>query len=209
MLWSSVTAVALPCVYFGSASALFYYHHNDLYRRQAQSPPALPTLPLPTAQTRLLVFAPHCDDDILGCAGYIQKTLEAKGEVRVVTFTNGDGFRTAVQQHEKRLRVEPKDFVHFAEQRQQESVKGLTNLGVARNEILFLGYPDRGLLPIWNDYWSAKQPYTSRYTRCQTCPYPNTPHPNAVYCGESVLSDVREQIEQFQPTQIQIGRAHV
>lgn len=204
LLWFCITAVALPCVYVGSAGALYYYRHNALYQRQAQSHPALSPFAKPTAQTRLLVFSPHCDDDVLGCAGIIRQTIEAGGMVRVVTLTNGDGFRTAVQQHEKKFRVEPKDFIRFAEQRQQESLSALQNLGVSRDNIVFLGYPDRGLLPIWEDYWSPKQPYTSRYTRCQTCPYPNTPHLNTLYCGESVLSDIVEEIENYRPSQIMV-----
>lgn len=204
LLWSSVTAVALHCVYVGNASARYYYHHNALYRNQAQSHLVLPKFTTPTSQTRLLVFAPHCDDDILGCAGIIRETLQAGGFVRVVTITNGDGFRTAVQQQEKRFRVEPKDFVRFAEQRQQESIAALENLGLEKKNIAFLGYPDRGLLAIWNDHWSPKQPFTSRYTRCTQCPYPNAPRPSAVYCGESILEDVEAQLEAFRPTQVMV-----
>lgn len=202
LFWSVTLAIALPCIFVGSASALYYYKHNALYNNT----PALPlvVLPHPTAQTRLLVFAPHCDDDILGCAGLIQQTLKSGGKVQVVMLTNGDGFRTAVQRQERRFRVEPKDFVRFAEKRQKEAVQGLKGLGVAEQDILFLGYPDRGLMPIWNGYWSSEQPYTSRYTRCTTCPYPNSLNRRAVYSGESVLGDIEQVMERFQPTLVTV-----
>jgi LmbE family N-acetylglucosaminyl deacetylase len=186
----------------GSASALYYYKHRALYNSTPASP--LTELPHPTEKTRLLVFAPHCDDDILGCAGLIQQTVKSGGKVQVVMLTNGDGFRTAVQRQERKFRVEPKDFVRFAERRQREAMQGLQGLGVAERDMLFLGYPDRGLMPIWNGYWSSTQPYTSRYTRCTACPYPNSLNRRAVYSGESVLGEIEQVMEQFQPTLVAI-----
>ena len=37
-----------------------------------------------------LVIAPHPDDEVIGCAGVIQRTLAAKKRVTVVILTNGD-----------------------------------------------------------------------------------------------------------------------
>ena len=39
---------------------------------------------------RIIIFAPHPDDEILGCAGLIQKVLKKKGKVWIVYLTNGD-----------------------------------------------------------------------------------------------------------------------
>src|SRR5512136_1478514 len=41
---------------------------------------------------RLLVLAPHCDDETLGSGGLIQSALAAGIQVRVVIATNGDGY---------------------------------------------------------------------------------------------------------------------
>ncbi len=41
---------------------------------------------------RLLVVAPHPDDETLGAGGLIQRVLENHGQVRVVLITAGDGF---------------------------------------------------------------------------------------------------------------------
>lgn len=193
----------LLCAYVGNAGRQFYARQSDAYRAQAATL-QLPPLPEPTSQTRLLVFAPHCDDDVLGCAGLIQRTLRAGGKVRVITMTNGDGFRTAVQKQERRLRVEPNDFMQFAYRRQEESVKALTSLGVDKSEIFFLGYPDRGLSPMWNDFWKPERPYTSRYTRCQRSPYKNAKTPGAIYCGESAFHDVEQALREFAPTLITV-----
>lgn len=58
----------------------------------------LSMLPQVQNQTRLLVIAPHCDDETLGCGGIIQGVLAAGGEVMVVIMTNGDGFTFAARE---------------------------------------------------------------------------------------------------------------
>ena len=41
-------------------------------------------------QDRVLVFAPHPDDEALGCGGLIQQAVELGAEVRVIFQTDGD-----------------------------------------------------------------------------------------------------------------------
>src|SRR5262249_9672320 len=47
--------------------------------------------------TRLLVLAPHPDDEALGAAGLIQRVVGAGGSVRVVLMTSGDAFPEGVE----------------------------------------------------------------------------------------------------------------
>src|SRR5262249_6702771 len=42
--------------------------------------------------TRLMVFAPHPDDETLAAGGLIQHVVAKQGTVRVVFLTNGDGY---------------------------------------------------------------------------------------------------------------------
>ncbi|MBL9133576.1 MAG: PIG-L family deacetylase, partial [Verrucomicrobiaceae bacterium] len=42
------------------------------------------------AAADVIVIAPHPDDEVIGCAGVILRTLEAKKRVTVVILTNGD-----------------------------------------------------------------------------------------------------------------------
>jgi hypothetical protein len=44
-----------------------------------------------TRPIRLMVFAPHPDDETLAAGGLIQRVLARDGQVRVVFVTNGDG----------------------------------------------------------------------------------------------------------------------
>jgi N-acetyl-1-D-myo-inositol-2-amino-2-deoxy-alpha-D-glucopyranoside deacetylase len=197
----SLLALALPCIYVGGAASAFYFH-----KRRAV-PPSLSSLPIqasPDSQTRLIVFAPHCDDETLGCAGLIQQTLAAGGKVKVVFLTNGDGFRMAVQRNARSLNVEPSDYVAFAELRQKETLAALEHLGVKPDDIVFLGYPDRGLMNLWDTHWTPDKPYTSPQTRRSASPYPITFNSKAVYCGQNVMDDIGRILSDFQPNLVTV-----
>ncbi|HZO91228.1 MAG TPA: PIG-L family deacetylase [Chthonomonadaceae bacterium] len=195
-------ALALPCVYFGGASGAFFYRYRILNTSQSLS--HLPLMAAPTQATRLMIFAPHCDDETLGCAGLIQQTLAAGGAVRAVLLTNGDGFPAAVAHQVRDVRVGPGDYIQFAALRQQESYRALASLGLRRKDVLFLGYPDQGLMSLWNDHWTPNQPYTSRYTRCSRSPYAVTFDPGAIYCGRDLLEDIKAALRAFRPTLVTV-----
>src|SRR5262249_1892947 len=150
------------------------------------------------------VFAPHCDDETLGSAGRIQQTLVAGGAVQTVILTNGDSFRTAVETQLRKLHIGPSDYIQFANLRQQESYRALAELGVAKENVLFLGYPDQGLNPLWNENWSREQPYTSPSTRCSASPYANTFHPASHYCGQDLVEDLKRALRAFRPTVVTV-----
>ncbi len=201
LLRMSLLLVALPCVYFGAASAAYYLHkRHAVLPILAKRPAAF----APNAKTRLLIFAPHCDDETLGCAGLIQQTLAAGGKVKIVFFTNGDGFRVAVQRNARTIQIEPRDYVEFAELRQSETYTALKHLGVGKADIVFLGYPDRGLMSLWQSYWTPDKPYTSQFTQRTASPYPETYNPKAVYCGQNVADDLRAVLNNFQPNWVTV-----
>ncbi len=197
---------ALGCaflgVYFGGAGAAFTYR-----QRAAHAAPdrlRLTALSAPTAQTRLMVFAPHCDDETLGGAGLIQQTLRAGGAAQAVMLTNGDGFRAAVERQMRDLRPGPDDYIRFAALRQQESYHALGLLGLKPKDVLFLGYPDRGLMALWDAHWSPARLYTSVCTRRDHSPYANAFRPGARYCGQDVTDDLLTTMRAFRPTLIAV-----
>ena len=195
--------LALPGVYLAAAGLAFTLRQHRA-NAAVQTALRLPALPAPTAKTRLMVFAPHCDDETLGCAGLIQQTLQAGGKAQTVIVTNGDGFRTAVELQTGKLRVEPADYVRFADLRQQESVRALANLGVANDNVVFLGYPDQGLQALWNDNWTPDNLYTSATTRCDHAPYATVFHTKTAYCGQNVLEDIKATLRRFHPTLVTV-----
>lgn len=194
--------IALPCVYFGGAGAAFYFRQRQA--NQSQDLLRLPHEAPPTAHTRLMVFAPHCDDETLGCAGRIQQTMEAGGAVRAVILTNGDGYPAAVARQMRVLHAGPKDFIQFAALRQHESTQALQSLGVSADSTLFLGYPDGGLLTLWNEDWTPDSPYTSSFTECNRSPYALTYHKASQYCGHDLLADILCAMKEFHPTVVAV-----
>ncbi len=195
--------VAFPAVYLGGASAAFYYRERIV--NESADLLKLPQFPSPNSSTRLLVFAPHCDDETLGCAGLIQKTLEAGGHVETVVITNGDGYPAAVERQERVVKAGPRDYIRFAALRQDESKSAMRSLGLDRDGTLFLGYPDQGLASLWNTNWNEDKPYSSNFTDCPKSPYADTFNANSLYCGADVLRDMRSTMTSFRPTMIVVS----
>jgi N-acetyl-1-D-myo-inositol-2-amino-2-deoxy-alpha-D-glucopyranoside deacetylase len=148
---------------------------------------------------RLLILAPHCDDETLGSAGLILAAQRAGIQVRVVIATNGDGFLFATMQDFQKIYPSHADFIRFGELRQQESLAALKILNVTEDQVTFLSYPDRGTPALWNDNWLTSKPYTSPYNGETKSPYAITYDPNSVYAGFDYLKDVTSILETFQP----------
>ena len=97
---------------------------------------AFQDLPLAGHQ-RLLMLAPHCDDETLGAGGLIQAALRQNMEVKVVIATNGDGFRFATMEDFHRLYPRHQDFIRMGSQRQQEIPAALGLLGLTPTRWFF------------------------------------------------------------------------
>ncbi|HEY3411700.1 MAG TPA: PIG-L family deacetylase [Armatimonadota bacterium] len=158
--------------------------------------------PPPRRGDRILIFAPHCDDETLGLSGLTQQAVAAGADVRVVFVTNGDGFPYSAEREYQRLRLKPSDYVKFGMSRQVEALQAVAASGVARNHVTFLGYPDGGVSELWLHNWTPARPYKSRFTSRTRSPYPNSRTRNAVYCGQSVMSDIEGLVRAFHPTQV-------
>src|SRR5262249_48853852 len=114
---------------------------------------------------RLMVFAPHPDDETLGAGGLIQRVLARGGAVRVVFVTNGDGYVDGVRCAVHRDQTSTADFIEYGRRRHDEAARALHRLGLSAADAVFLGFPDDGIDDLWSAHWSAQRPYTSPYTR--------------------------------------------
>jgi N-acetyl-1-D-myo-inositol-2-amino-2-deoxy-alpha-D-glucopyranoside deacetylase len=148
---------------------------------------------------RLLILAPHCDDETLGSAGLILGAQRAGIEVRVVIATNGDGFLFATMQDFRKIYPTHADFIRFGKLRQQESLTALARLGVKPEQVIFLSYPDRGTPALWNDNWEAGHPYRSPFSGDRKSPYPITYNPGSVYAGTDYLGDITSIVTSYRP----------
>lgn len=90
---------------------------------------------------RVLVLAPHPDDETLGCGGAIRLYAESKKDIKVVFLTSGD---KADPSHRLSQQAFQKPHItDYSLMREREAEKALHILGVADYE--FLRFPDRGL----------------------------------------------------------------
>jgi LmbE family N-acetylglucosaminyl deacetylase len=98
-----------------------------------------------SAADRILIFAPHPDDETLATGGLIQRALDHGAEVRVVFATDGENNPWAQRAVEWRWRIGLADRERWGERRRGEALAALECLGVSSTHTTFMGYPDQGL----------------------------------------------------------------
>jgi LmbE family N-acetylglucosaminyl deacetylase len=151
---------------------------------------------------RILILAPHPDDEVLGCAGVIQAALKVGAQVRVAFLTNGEHNELAFIVYEKRLTLRQNEFVHLGQVRRSESEKSAKALGLKESDLTFLGYPDFGTFTIFSRYWQTDKPYNTILTRISKVPYKNNLSFGAPYVGESILNDLKKVLISYRPNKI-------
>jgi LmbE family N-acetylglucosaminyl deacetylase len=167
------------------------------------APPAVsaaPALPPIDAGTTLLVIAPHPDDEILCCAGVIQRVLRAGGHASVVWVTSGDASFLGLLLIERGLPGQTGKARALGVRRMTEARAATARLGVPASGQMFLGYPDRGLLALLGGH--RLLPYTSPATGAAAVPYPEALFPGHPYDGESLELDLAAVLERVHPTLI-------
>jgi LmbE family N-acetylglucosaminyl deacetylase len=155
-----------------------------------------------TSQDRILILAPHPDDDILACGGIIQKARKKNIPVKIVYLTNGDMNEWSFLVYRKRPVIMPKAVQSMGLVRHDEAVRGAQMIGVSSENLIFLGYPDFGTMNIWYRHWGKSLPYRSMLTKVAAVPYPNAYRPGASYKGEDIVKDIESILRAFKPTKI-------
>jgi LmbE family N-acetylglucosaminyl deacetylase len=174
-------------------------------RRPAVPPPVLS---VPT-DTRLLVIAPHPDDEVLGAGGLMQRVYEGGGTIRVVYLTDGDGYPEGVRAEDHIESPTPADYRGYGRQRRREARAALTTLGLGASAYTytFLNFPDGGLCQLMHTYWSERRgAYRSPYTRLNRPPVSEMLVPATAYRGEDLTQELAQIIGEFQPTLIVVPR---
>lgn len=153
----------------------------------------------PKTNERILILAPHPDDETLAAGGVIASAAE-KAHLRVIIATNGDGsYLSALTYGQHSL--QEKNFQRLAIMRQQESFSALVFLGLSAKEIRFWGFPDRGLNPIWENYWDELYPYHSPTTGFNKAEQ-TFGSPPLFYTGVNLISLLQREFRAFAPTTI-------
>ena len=119
--------------------------------------------------SRLLVVAPHPDDEILAAGTVIARTIQEGGEVHVVVATAGE--RGVNRTHAPDL----------GQARENETRRALGRLAVPASSVEFLDYADETLATAWSDRWTAAR------------------HGAGAVAGTEVLEAFREAVEAARP----------
>ena len=143
----------------------------------------------------VLIVAPHPDDDILYGAGVAASAVAAGDAVKVVYVTNGDAAGQSL-----------------GETRQDEAVAAQTNnIGTTEDDLIFLGYPNEGLLATFVDHPDESDRFTSVHGISETYAdrglgrtdyhmYRFGSH--APYNRASMLTDMQSLLSEYRPDDI-------
>jgi LmbE family N-acetylglucosaminyl deacetylase len=98
-----------------------------------------------TSKDRLLILAPHPDDESLATAGLIQRAVKAGAKVRVLFATDGDNNPWPQRFLERKIQISLTDRARWGRRRRKEALAALELLGLPRGCARFLGLPDQGI----------------------------------------------------------------
>lgn len=147
---------------------------------------------------RVLIVAPHPDDEVLACAGSILAARRAGAEVFVIWVTSGDAFEWDEVLLSRHPVVNKKEMAMLGLRRMAEAREAVTGLGIPRTNCFFLGYPDGGILALWKENYTKV--YTSKYTGAKAVPYQDCVTYGAEYTGRSLEKNLKNLVTKVSPT---------
>ena len=149
---------------------------------------------------RLLVVAPHPDDETLGAGGLAQRVLIQGGRVRTVVVTAGDGYVEAVKRRTHKEQPAPWAFLRYGERRIRELESATHLLGLGRIQLDMFGFPDGGLSPLLAAHWAHLKPNRSLTTLREAPPYDIVKDRNVSYSGHDLREGLVEVMRELRPT---------
>ena len=165
-----------------------------------------PDFPELTNEDRVLVIAPHPDDESLCCGGLLARAARRGIATKVAFVTNGDGSRTG--QIFKMLRepwARDNDLFSIAQHRQIEALNALQSVGLSEANAAFFGFPDGGLTAITR--MRDDEIYWAPTTHRNHVAYPRAYAPGARYLREVLFDLLAQLIREFNPTWLLTGHA--
>src|SRR5215469_15441345 len=106
------------------------------------------TAPTFDIRSRLMLIAPHPDDEALACSIILQQAVRAGAAIRVVYVTDGDNNPWPQRVLERKWRLNAADRKRWGKLRRAEALAALHVLGVNALAARFLALPDQKLTTI-------------------------------------------------------------
>lgn len=97
------------------------------------------------ARDRVLLIAPHPDDESIATGGLVQVVLDTGAALRVLVLTDGDNNPWPQRWLEKRWRIGAADRARWGARRRLEAMAAMRILGCPLESVRFLGLPDLGI----------------------------------------------------------------
>jgi LmbE family N-acetylglucosaminyl deacetylase len=106
-----------------------------------------PTMSAPifTSDSRLMLIAPHPDDEALACSIILQRAVRAGAAIHVLYATDGDDNPWPQRVLERKWQLDTTDRKRWGKLRRAEALTALHILGVNPSDARFLALPDQGL----------------------------------------------------------------
>ncbi|MCU1347845.1 MAG: LmbE family protein [Acidobacteria bacterium] len=158
-----------------------------------------PRVAVAAQHDRILVVAPHVDDEAIGAGGYVIDAIAHGAEVYVVFLTAGDCNRFAARLMHKTFEPTPSNYLAVGRTRIAEAKNAMRILGIPDDHFFVLGYPDRGLKAM------VEQPQgivRGAGTRERSVPYADAMSPGSPYSYEHLMNDMRRVMAIAKPTTV-------
>lgn len=158
-----------------------------------------PELDVPRGGERVLIVAPHMDDEAIGAGGYAIDAIAAGSEVAIVFLTAGDCNRFCARFVNRTMTPTPGDYLRVGSIRIGEGFDAGAAIGVPRDRVHVLGYPDGALdLLVDHPHDTIVSPATAR----REVPYEQAMSPGASHTLSNLLNDLVTVIDGFRPTTV-------
>lgn len=150
---------------------------------------------------RILLIAPHPDDETLSSAGVLNSAIKAGKSVKIVFLTNGDGFTRSIQRTLLIKSPKPADYIELGTIRHTEALQATKKFNIHPSDLFFLGYPDHTLQKLWSTNWNYTNLLKGKNGQTHS-PYPFNYRKKAPFCGASLANDLTNIILNYRPTDI-------
>jgi N-acetyl-1-D-myo-inositol-2-amino-2-deoxy-alpha-D-glucopyranoside deacetylase len=147
---------------------------------------------------RVLVIAPHPDDEVIAPGGLTATAIASGATVRTVVVTAGDGFKKAARLISGGP-LSPKVFRELGTLRFPETQASFEALGVPPGDRVYLGYGDASVPALWDEGWDRD---VVARNGCTSTPYPFAFTAGAPYRGASLAADLGRILEEYAPTSV-------
>jgi LmbE family N-acetylglucosaminyl deacetylase len=158
-----------------------------------------PSLGSANDRDRILIVAPHIDDESIAAAGYAVEAMERGADVYVVFLTAGDCNRISARIMHKTLEPTASNYLSVGRTRINEAYEAMEILGIPEDRLFVLGYPDRGLRLMLSHPLAVVR---SRGTQARAVPYFDAVSPGSDYTLANVINDLKRVIEVVNPTTV-------